>query len=286
MKNTFLKIALTASLPVVMISCGGEKPTEDQVLNDSTLAVVDTTPVTVDDAIKFKFDFAVANIPSPVQVINDFSSYGLAYNSAIMHDVAKVKTYSSDFSKSINLGIYNLDMAYAIANNQGADVMKYLKTSMSEADQLGLKAAFDQMVGKRAEDNVSNKDSLLTLIDDIYVKGDTYLRTNDRVQTATHIFVGSWIEALHIICAIDKDEKDAAQKLKIHTHLWDQRFYLKNIIDLLGSFKDKKEDQMLIAELTKIQTEIDQVKDPKDMDEAKFKSISDKIVALRSSVTK
>jgi len=57
-------------------------------------------------------------------------------------------------------------------------------------------------------------------------------------------------------------------------------------IDLLGSFKDKKEDQMLITELTKIQTEIDLIKDPKDLDEAKFKSISDKIVALRNNVIK
>ncbi|HEY1039701.1 MAG TPA: hypothetical protein VGF30_09870 [Bacteroidia bacterium] len=286
MKSTFLKIALAATLPVVMISCGGEKTVEEQPVTDSTATAVDTTPVTVSEEVKFKFDFAVANIPSPVQVINDFSSYGLPYNSAILHDVNKVKSYSTDFAKSINLGVYNLDMSYAIANGQGADVMKYLKTSMSEADALGLKAAFDQMVGKRAEDNVSNKDSLLTLIDDIYVKGDSYLRTNDRVQTATHVFVGSWIEALHIICAIDKDEKDAAQKAKIHSHLWDQRFYIKNIIDLLSSFKDKKEDKMLIDELTKIQAELEVIKDPKDLDDTKFKSISDKISALRTSITK
>lgn len=284
--RSVLKFGLIAMLPLAIASCGGEKQTEEIPGEDTTKAVVDTTPVTVNEEVKFKFDFAVANVPSPVQIINDLSSYGLAYNNAMLHDVKKVSSYTTDFAKSINLGIYNLDLGYAIANNQGSDVMKYVKTSMTEADALGLKPAFDQMVGKRAESNVGNKDSLLDIIDEIYVKGDSYLRTNERVQTATHIFVGSWVEALYIICSIDANEKDAAQKEKIHSHLWDQRFYLKNIVDLLANFKDSKEDKMLMDELSKIQTEIEAVKDPKELDEAKFKSISDKVMALRASLIK
>lgn len=281
------QLTLITILSFVIFSCTSEKSSEEQAANDTTAVVpIDTVAITVNDETKFKFDFAIANTPSPVQIIHDFTAFGVAYNNALLHDVKKVSSYNTDFSKSINLGIYNLDLAYAIANNQGADVMKYLKTSMTEADALGLKAAFDQMLGKRAESNISNKDSLLKIIDEIYVKGDSYLRTNDRVQTATHVFIGSWLEALHIMCQLDANEKDATQKQKIHTHVWEQRFYLKNIVELLNEFKNNKEDKILIDELTKIHAEIAAVRDAKDLSDVKFKSISDKISALRSTLTK
>ena len=182
---------------LALVSCGGGKAEESKTEATDTAAVkteqVDTVAKNVDDFTRFKFDFAIANIPSPAQIINDLASYKLAYNPAFLNATSKVSSYSTDFSKAINLGVYNLDMAYAVANDQGADVMKYMKTTLSEIDALGMKAAFNQMVGKRAETNIGNKDSLLRIIDELYVNGDSYLRTNQRIETATHIFVGSWV---------------------------------------------------------------------------------------------
>lgn len=280
---------LTGLSVLLLASCGGNKPAEEKSNADSAAVApetVDTARNTADEYTKFKFDFAVANIPSPAQVISDLASYNLPYNPAFLNDVGKVNSYSTDFSKAINLGIYNLDMAYAVANDKGTDVMKYMKTTLREVEALGMKTAFDQFMGKRTETNINNKDSLLKIIDEIYTKGDAYLRTNQRIETATHIFVGSWIEALNIICHTDADEKDAAQKAKIHKHLWEQRFYLKNIIDLLDAFKEKKDDAALKADLETIHKEIDAIKDVAQLDDAKFTSIAAKVYALRDKLTK
>ncbi|MGZ3865065.1 MAG: hypothetical protein ACXVC6_00755 [Bacteroidia bacterium] len=274
---------------MALASCGGSKADETKTNVDTTAVApvaVDTVKNTADDLTKFKFDFAIANIPSPAQIINDFSSYNLTYNPAFLNDVKKVSSYNTEYSKAVNLGVYNLDMAYAVANDKGSDVMKYMKTTLTEIDALGMKAAFDQMVGKRAETNIQNKDSLLKIIDELYTNGDSYLRTNQRIETATHIFVGSWIEALSIICRTGADEKDAAQKARVYKHLWEQRFYLKNIIDLLDAFKAKKEDAELIKDLTVIHAEINAVKDAADINDEKFKSMSSKIFALRDKLTK
>jgi hypothetical protein len=273
---------------LVMTSCGGNKTEETKSTTDTTAAPakVDTGAVTADELTKFKFDFAVANIPSPAQIINDMASFDVAYNPAFLNDVSKVNSYNTEFSKAINLGVYNLDMAYAVANDKGADVMKYMKTTLSEIEALGMKSAFDQFMGKRTETNVGNKDSLLKIIDELYTSGDKYLRTNQRLEAATHIFVGSWVEALSIVCHTGMEEKDAAQKARVQKHLWDQRFYLKNIIDLLDSYKTKKEDADLIVDLTAIHKEIDGIKEASAINEEKFKSISAKIFALRDKLTK
>ncbi|HXB42289.1 MAG TPA: hypothetical protein VNZ49_17245 [Bacteroidia bacterium] len=272
----------------VLMSCGGNKTEENKTGTDSAAVstTTDTVANTVKDIVRFKFDFAIGNTPSPAEVVNDMASYNLAYNNTFLSNPDKAQGYKTDFSKAINLGIYNLDMAYAIANNEGADVMKYLKTSMVEIDALGMKAAFDQMIGKRTETNINNKDSLLSIIDELYVKGDSYLRTNQRVETATYIFAGSWLEALHLICRTGTEEKDALQKVRAYKHLWEQRFYLKNIIDLLEEFKTNKEATSLKDDLAAIHKEINAIAEPKDIKESNFKAISEKISALREKLTK
>lgn len=280
-----LFLATSISLSIMLVSCG-DKPTEEIAENVTSETPKDTTPITVNEETKFKFDFAIANIPSPVGSINEISGWGVDYNNTLLVDAKKQLAASSEFSKALALGVFNIDMSYAMVNNKGEDVLKYMKTVVTTSDALGLKSAVDQMVGKRAEKNLSNKDSLLKILDEIFVKSDSYLRTNERVYTASSVFAGSWVESLYLTCKITEGVKDAAVKEKAYKHLWDQRFYLKNLTDLLNDYKDKKECVALNDELKKIHTEIDAIKDSKDLKEANFKTISEKIYALRASIVK
>lgn len=280
-----LFIATGISLSVIFTACG-DNATEETAENVVAETPKDTTPITVNEETKFKFDFAIANIPSPVGSINELSTWGVDYNNELLVDSKKQISASSEFSKALALGVFNIDMSYAMVNNKGEDVLKYMKTVVKTADDLGLKGAVDQMVGKRAEKNLSNKDSLLAILDEIFVKSDTYLRTNERVYTASSLFAGSWVESLYLTCKITESATDASAKEKGYKHLWDQRFYLKNLTDLLNDYKDKKECVTLNDELKKIHAEIDVIKDPKEMKEANFKTISGKIYALRATLIK
>lgn len=282
-----LSLVLPLTLGVLLFSCSGNKDADEADHVDTTAYVVpeDTTQITVNEEIKFKFDFAIANIPSPVGMINDISEWGVDYNGGLLNDPKKSSNYKDEFTKSVTLGIYNIDMSYAMVNNQGQDVMKYMKTVMIQSDNLGLKGALDRMIGKRAETNLSNKDSLLTILSDIFVKSDSYLRTNERVFTASSVFAGTWIEGLYLTCKIGEAATEADIKAKAHKCLWDQRFYLKNLIDLLEDYKDKKEAVALNDEFKNIHKDIDVIKDAKDIDDAKFKSIASKIYALRDKIT-
>jgi hypothetical protein len=85
-------------------------------------------------------------------------------------------------------------MAHAMINDNGSDVLNYMKTVLTLGNKLGLMSSLNAMVGQRTENNLNNKDSLFELLDEIFVKSDTYLRTNERVYTAATIFAGSWIE--------------------------------------------------------------------------------------------
>ena len=281
----FLATALFILL--VFERCGNNQ-SDDQVdiAKDSLAEVKDTTPITVNDETKFKFDFALANIPSPVSMMNEVAKWKEPYNNELFNDPKKAGTYSSEFSKAVNLGIYNMDLSFAMVNDKGADVLKYMKTVLTLSDALGLRGAVDQMVGKRAEKNLGNKDSLLSILDDIFVKSDSYLRTNERVFTAATVFAGSWIESFYLTGKIAEMSSNVDVKTKACTQLWEQRFHLGNLIAVLDEYKSNKDAIELNDEFKKIHNEINAVKDPKDMNAAKFNTISEMLFALRNKFTK
>jgi hypothetical protein len=176
-------------------------------------------------------------------------------------------------------------MSYAMVSDNGQDVLKYMKNVMQLSDGLGLKNAVSGMVGKRAENNIANKDSLFKILDEIFVKSDDYLRTNARVYTAASVFAGSWLESLYIVSEIGMTNTDENIKAKVKRHLWEQRLHLGNLVNLLNDYKDKKEAADLIADLKPIHEEIQAVKNDKDMDDAKLKSIAGKIITVRNKLT-
>ncbi|PBQ33872.1 hypothetical protein CNR22_19480 [Sphingobacteriaceae bacterium] len=271
---------------LLLSACGGAKETDATAENaDSTVVVQDTTPVTVDDTTKFKFDFAIANIPSPANAMQELGQWGVTYDNAILNNPKNASKYTTEYQRSINLGVYNIDMAYAMMNEKGPDVLQYMKDILILSDALGLKGAVDQMIGKRAESNLNSKDSLFKILDEIFIRSDSYLKTNERVYTAATVFAGSWLESLYLTCKINEQVTDPALKEKARKHLWEQRFHLGNLINLLGDYKDKKECAELIKDLKSIHEEIVAVKDPKEMNDAKFKAISDKVVVLRNKLT-
>ncbi len=284
LSHKFIALGATA---LMLTACGGGKENEasGEGADSATVAPKDTTPVTVDDTTKFKFDFAIANIPSPANSMQELGKWGVPYDNSILNNPKNASKYTTEYQRSINLGVYNIDMAYAMVSEKGPDVLQYMKNILMISDALGLKGAVDMMVGKRAESNLNSKDSLFKILDEIFVKSDSYLRTNERVYTAATVFAGSWLESLYLTCKINEQVTDPKLKEKARTHLWEQRLHLGNLINLLADYKDKKECAELIKDLKPIHEEIMAIKQPSEMTDEKFKSISSKIVALRNKLT-
>ena len=282
--HKFIALGVSA---LMLTACGGGKENETAVeIADSTATVVkDTTRVTVDDTTKFKFDFAIANIPSPANSMQDLATWGVAYDNTILNNPKNGSKYTTEYQRSINLGVYNIDMAYAMLNEKGPDVLQYMKNILIISDELGLKGAVDKMVGKRAESNLNSKDSLFKILDEIFVKSDSYLRTNERVYTAASVFAGSWLESLYLTCRINEQVSDPKLMEKARKHLWEQRLHLGNLINLLNDYKNKKECAQLIKDLKPIHEEISAIKQSQEMTNEKFKSIASKIEALRNKLT-
>lgn len=270
---------------LLFVSCGNEK--EQETENEGNdVALQDTVTTSVNDTTKFKFDFALANIPSPATSIQELEGLGVQYDSGILSDSRKASNYTNEYSKAINLGVYNIDMAYAMMNDKGQDVLQYMKSIMILAENLGLKNAVGGMIGTRAESNLDKKDSLFKILDEIFIKSDSYLRTNERLHTAAVIFAGSWLESLYLNCKISERATNPKAIEKGRRILWEQRFHLGNLTKVLQDYKNQKEDKELLADLNVILDKLMVIKQSSELNDDKFSSISKDIYALRDNLIK
>ncbi len=177
MKNLIYLLPLASLLS--LSNCGGA---EHDHPHESAVADSTSESTELNDTTKFKFDFAIANIPSPANRMHDIVALGVPYDNSILNNTRKVKTYTTEFKKGINMGIYNMDMAYAMMSDAGQDVLNYMKTIIMLSDALGMQSSINSMVGERFESNIDNKDSLFSVWDEILIKSDVYLRNNQKCE--------------------------------------------------------------------------------------------------------
>jgi hypothetical protein len=227
------KVLALGLVSVLISSCGDPKPAEDP--NDN---LPDTDTV---KAMALNVGGELFSVPSPIQTALLVQKSGVSYDKMILNPGNKNGQYVSDFTKSLNLGIYGADLGYVSMYNQTQDALGYLGAVKQIADKLGVSAAFDQQTMKRINDNISNKDSMLVLVGIAYRASDAYLKTNKRTEISSLILTGGWIESMHFcINAYNKKPTD-----EIKYRIAEQKQALGSILKLITSHNMPEAAQLI-----------------------------------------
>ncbi len=237
----FVAIAITA---LVLASCNGDKPKEDENNNDSILDT-DTAKTAV-----LNVGGELFSVPSPIQTAILIQKSGVAYDKAILNVPKSASGYPKDYERALNLGIYGADLGYVSMYNQTQDAIGYLAAVKQLADKLGVSAAFDGKTMKRIETNISNKDSMLVLVGLAYRASDAYLKTNKRNEVSSLILAGGWIESMHFSVTAYNKKADDGIKYRIA----EQKQALSSIVKLIKSHNMPDADALnqQLSELEKI----------------------------------
>jgi hypothetical protein len=250
----FLKkklIALKGSLFIVastlIVACGSETPKEEVASSTEDSASVATT-----EAPKVTY-----SLPSPLQIASIFKKSGLKYKDGITSSKTDPAKYTTNFSKTINLGVYSADLSYTVLNKQTQSAMTYMKLSRQIADNLGMASIFDHdNLSKRFEKNLTNEDSLTYIIAELQMVTDIYLDENERQQITPIVFSGAWIESMYIGSKVFEKGKDKS----LNNKLAEQMTILGSIINAL-KVEEKKDVEItgLIADLQGIKDIYDEL---------------------------
>jgi len=184
------------------------------------------------------------NLPSPLQIASLFKKSGLVYIEGITNNQKDPAKYTSNFSKSLILGVYGADLAYCVLNKQNQDAMLYMKASTQLSGSLGMSSIFEEgSFVKRFEKNINNEDSLRNVIAEVQMATDTYLQDNEQQQISAIAFSGAWTEAMYLGSKVFEKSKDK----KLNEKIQEQMTILSKIINVLKSRESKDPEITALA---------------------------------------
>jgi len=224
------------------------------------------------------------NMYLSVEMSSLFQSIGVTYNQKILNSPDRFEIYDLSTKKALNLGVYAVDLSYAKYFEQFEQAGKYLKTMQKLCTDLGIPDDNFFLSIKRIETNLSHKDSLIKIANELYSSTEKYLKENDRASAAALIILGGWTEALFIATNMpNKHSKD----IELIERIAEQKHSLNDLIDLLKKYEKEIIIKEYLSRLFDLKASFTKLQiDSKNM-EATYKQLNDittKIAALRKEI--
>lgn len=274
------KIVSAALLTITFISCGSNKEEETSSVTQDTVkaAVVKDTNTA---AQNFFY-----SLPSPLVMAKVFKKTGLKYAEGVANSPDNISKYSSNQSKTLNLGVYSSDLAYAIMNKQSQQAIKYMEAVKKLSDDLGMSTLFStENYLQRFKNNVDSEDSLMVVVAQLKGDMDVFMRDNEKEKQTLMIFVGAWIENMYIATQLTKE----GSKEKIAMRVAEQRYVLNSLMNVITTFQNDSEFKDLYLQLSELKALFDKLtvrsQDEKIvMDELELKAITEKTRDIRKAI--
>ncbi|HEY4785829.1 MAG TPA: hypothetical protein VIH57_07260 [Bacteroidales bacterium] len=266
---------------ILFSSCKSNPSGQKQaVLTDSLKkASVSDTSIIKDGAIPIFYNMYLS-----VEMSSLFKSIGASYNQSILNSPEKTNTYNVSTDKALNLGVYAVDLSYAKYFDQFDQAGKYLKAMHQLSTELGIPDDKFMLSIKRIENNLTNKDSLVKIANEIYTATEKYLKDNERESAAAFIVAGGWTEALYIATNLTSTHKNDIELIE---RIAEQKLSLDNLISLLGKYDKEIPVKEFLSKLFDLKSSFAKLEVNKNNLETTYKQLNEisfKISILRKNI--
>ena len=144
-------------------------------------------------------------LPSVFEVTDMLNKIEARYIIDICNDAKKYDSYITEKQQAENLGIYTADLAYSITYNQKDQVKEYFKACEDLVQKLDFTSAFDRNLPDQIENNLDNKDSLVTIITGMVENTYSYLNQHGKQKISYLTMAGTVIEGLYLTTHISNN---------------------------------------------------------------------------------
>ncbi len=221
-------------------------------VDEETLNNIEAKLDEVDSKRALLVESIIRSSPTIAETAEIFAELGSDFNRDYLNGMKNYEYYTTLKDMGVNLGIYLADLAYISTYEQSQEVYFYMNSAQKLAEGIGVNDVFDETTVERLEMNISDKDSIIGLISELYWKTDEFLKELNRENISALIICGGWIEGMHIGSKMIADGYDDDI---IYDKILSQRNNLIKIIRLLDTFEGDENIDNMKARLTEIETE-------------------------------
>lgn len=226
---------------------------DNKLMSTENASLTETPAMEVNDDI---INDILQSIPSPLEISLLIKEVGSYYNKADLNDHARVSSYSTNFDKALNLGIYGTDLGYSNIYNKNQDALNYLNSVQDLAEGLTIGQFFDYATLKSlAESADQNLDALLRTTTANFEKINYHLRQQKREHISILLLTGGWLEAVYLTTLVHQRTNNEVLREKIG----EQKIVLDRILLVLDVYKTRNGFADLIVDLKKLQAVYDQI---------------------------
>lgn len=283
--NKLFRILFTFSSFLLFVGCGSDVKDNktDKTITDTVAS--DSTPL------------KIYSLPAPLQIPNAIKGFKTKYSETFLTPTnTNEAKYNTNFQKAVNIGIYGIDMGYAMLFDQTQTAIDYFSRTARLSDELKILGAFDKKIIEDFRRNISNRDSAIYIVLSSFNNARSYLTSDNRKEIGLLISTGSFVEGLHLSTQIYKKEKSNEVVMLIGQ----QKLFLDNIVELLSAYNEQEDIKNLNDKLVDLKKVYDSVNitykatdnpntrevEKVDITDEQLESISVKIAAIRESLVK
>jgi hypothetical protein len=280
-----LRNAVIFTISLIWISCGGEQKEDDTTdVTDTVTEELDTASGELNEIAEFKFHIFVGNIPSPLETMVKLPASGITFNKDLVIPVDNVSKYKTLAEKAVAYGMYGSDLGYVTVYDQSDMVSDYFTNTHELADGIGAGDNFNRLLSERFTKNIHNRDSLLVLMDKAIGESEDYMKNNQRLELASLMMVGSWLESQYILLNSLKG-KDTTSAGDLFEKIPQQKNHLKSLIDILNEQKTNADALAMAKTLAPLATEYGKITSAV-VDQATLAKLLDAVTAVRKKLAK
>jgi len=262
------------------------QPTQEKTgTSDSAMVAADTALQKHKAALQYQFFYTIGNLPSPLEAIQTVYNFKLPFNKDLLNPATNASEYTTGFQKSVNYGIYGVDMAYTAFYGQSTDMLNYYSATRDLAKKLGVDKTFDEFTTDFQE-NSEYPDSLVPVIDRAFAETRKYLQTNHRLEVASHVLAGSVIEAQYVCIGLIKNLAQTNENGKLFDFVLHQHKDLKDMIDLFAELKSIPSSVKLLSDLEFLQKSFSTLNMRADLTTANLEKLFSDVAKVRNEIIK
>jgi hypothetical protein len=285
--NSCNRIFIATLVSGLAISCGpGSGDAQSGAEQGDTTIAEETS--TVDELRHFMFHKTIANIPYPASdVYSTVKGAEQAFDTGLLNSTDKFPNYVTSHAKALAFGVYSVDLVYLAIYDRQSELKRYFAVSRKLAGDLDLQDTFDKAVSSNVMDNAENTDSVLAVINSMYGDIDGYLRTNERVDAATSMLIGSWVESQHIVLstiAAIGDGADGNFEADYGYQVFQQKLTLFNLLNMLEEMSGNEDYAEIIKGLKAVNAVYADIHSSDDVKE-RIPALLESIRAVRATIT-